>query len=73
MTPLQTSSDPEVADWEKPLGAACFTRRLGGASFQAPVFFARRGDFQSPTGKAVSSRPVFFAKVGNFFETPNPR
>ena len=20
MTPLQTSSDPEVADWEKPLG-----------------------------------------------------
>ncbi len=31
MTPLQTSSDPEVADWEKPLGAACFTRRLGSA------------------------------------------
>ena len=31
MTPLQTSSDPEVADWEKPLGAACFTRRLGTA------------------------------------------
>ncbi len=39
MTPLQTSSDPEVADWEKPLGPACFTR---------PVFLARRGDFQSP-------------------------
>ena len=30
MTPLQTSSDPEVADWEKPLGAACFTRRIRG-------------------------------------------
>ena len=32
MTPLQTSSDPEVADWEKPLGAASFRRRLGPAS-----------------------------------------
>ncbi len=47
-------------------GAACFTRRLGGASFQAPVFFARKGDFQSPTGKAVSSRPVFFSRKGGF-------
>ena len=27
MTPLQTSSDPEVADWEKPLGGV----------FQAPT------------------------------------
>ena len=46
------------ASFRAPLGAACFTRRLGGACFRRPVFFARRGDFQSPTGRAVSSRPV---------------
>ena len=46
------------ASFRAPLGAACFTRRLGGACFRRPVFFARRGDFQSPPGRAVSSRPV---------------
>ena len=60
MTPLQTSSDPEVADWEKPLGAsvsrgaASFRplgpperrrprRRLGPASFRAPIPGGVRG------------------------------
>ena len=45
MTPLQTSSDPEVADWEKPLGAACFTRRLGSPSGAASS--------PAPTGTGV--------------------
>ena len=49
MTPLQTSSDPEVADWEKPLGAACFTRRLGPASGAA----SGAASSSAPTGTGV--------------------
>ena len=58
MTPLQTSSDPEVADWEKPLGAACFTRRL-----ESPSGAAASGAASSsaPTGIGVRSGVVLGA------------
>ena len=51
-------SPPGGAISNRPPGAACFTRRLGGASFQAPVFFARKGDFQSPPGSGVFHAPT---------------
>ncbi len=58
MTPLQTSSDPEVADWEKPLGAACFTRPwsggVPGADWERACFTRPwSGVFHAPTGIGV--------------------